>query len=177
MASQTVYYKELSRLDSLTELYNRRLFDTLLKNEVLRCKRYHNVFSLLLMDIDHFKKINDRFGHPKGDEVLKTIAMTLKKISRASDMLFRYGGDEFAFILPETGKEGAMIFAARLMEAVRKFFVEGLTAEGNLITEPVTLCVGGVSFPQGGEDETVLLQKADQALLSVKKEKNKSLIV
>lgn len=177
LASQTDYYKQLSRLDGLTELYNRRLFDTLLKNEILRCKRYNNLFSLLLMDIDNFKKINDQFGHPKGDEILKTVALTLKNASRASDMLFRYGGDEFAFILPETTREGALIFSQRVMELVRKVILEGVTPEGVAVRESVTICIGGVSYPEGGTDEATLLQKADQALLSVKKEKNKCLIV
>ena len=177
IASQSDYYKQLSRLDGLTELYNRRLFDTLLKKEVLRCKRYSNSFSLLLMDIDNFKTINDRFGHPKGDEILKTVALTLKTASRASDMLFRYGGDEFAFILPETAREGALIFSQRLMELVRKIILEGHTPEGAAVTELITICIGGVSYPEGGADEATLIQKADQALLSVKKNKNTCLIV
>ena len=177
IASQSDYYKQLSRLDGLTELYNRRLFDTLLKNEILRSKRYNNPFSLLLMDIDKFKTINDRFGHPKGDEILKNVALTLKKVSRASDMLFRYGGDEFAFILPETTREGALVFSQRVMESVRENILEGHTADGVLVKEPVTICIGGVSYPEGGEADALLIQKADQALLSVKKDKNTCLIV
>lgn len=177
IASQSDYYKQLSRMDGLTELYNRRLFDTLLKSEILRCKRYSKPFSLFLMDIDNFKTINDRFGHPKGDEVLKAVAQTMKKAGRASDMLFRYGGDEFAFILPETTREGALVFSARLMELVQKILVEGKTPEGVAIREPVTICIGGVSFPEGGTEDAILLEKADQALLSVKSKKNTCLIV
>ncbi len=177
IASQSDYYKQLSRRDGLTELYNRRMFDTLLKNEILRSKRYNNPFSLLLMDIDKFKTINDRFGHPKGDEILKNVALTLKKASRASDMLFRYGGDEFAFILPETAREGAFVFSRRVMELVRENILVGHAADGVLVKEPVTICIGGVSYPEAGEEDALLIQKADQALLSVKKDKNTCLFV
>ncbi len=110
--------RELVYRDGLTGLYNHRYFHETLDKELLRSKRYHSSLSLILFDIDHFKKTNDRYGHPAGDVTLMNIAKAVCSAVRPCDIVARYGGDEFAIILPETGAEGARVFASRLRRCV-----------------------------------------------------------
>ncbi len=105
-------------IDALTNLYNHRYFQESLDNELLRAQRYNSVVSLLIFDIDHFKKVNDSYGHPAGDKVLSNIAVTIKNTVRPSDIVARYGGEEFAVILPETDFTGVKTFC-RTAETLR----------------------------------------------------------
>jgi diguanylate cyclase (GGDEF)-like protein len=121
-------YKEMERLaitDSLTGLYNRHFFNETFEREVERARRHNNSLSVLLMDIDDFKIYNDIYGHLRGDEVLRTIASVLKQQLRSTDILARFGGDEFAVILPRTGREGSRAVARKIESAVsEKTYVE-----------------------------------------------------
>lgn len=172
-ASQRNYFMQLSRLDGLTEVYNRRLFDIILQSEISRSKRYKSKFSLLLLDLDNFKIINDRFGHQKGDEILKTLALAMKTLSRDTDFICRYGGDEFSFILPETTKDLALILANRLKAKMESIEIEGVTAEGTKERFQVSVSIGLVQFPEMGETIENLIKCADLALIEAKKSKNR----
>ncbi|MBU4304125.1 MAG: diguanylate cyclase [Candidatus Omnitrophica bacterium] len=112
--------ERLSLQDSLTRIYNRRYFQSRLRDEFMRSKRYLHNLCCLMIDVDYFKEINDTYGHPVGDAVLKKIVLIFRQNTRACDILCRYGGDEFAIILPETNSRGAYITAERLRSIVEK---------------------------------------------------------
>ena len=152
-------------IDALTDLYNHRYFQESLNNELLRAKRYNSVVSLLLFDIDHFKEVNDNYGHPAGDKVLSNIANTIKNTVRPSDIVARYGGEEFAVILPETDFTGVKVFAARLRRCV-----EGVTTQAENHQIKVTISVGGTTFyPDKHKcDKNLLFKIADQGLYIAK---------
>lgn len=105
---------ERATRDWLTGLYNRRFFEETLDDHIEAAKRYDRKLSLILFDLDYFKQINDTQGHDAGDSILQKFAATLKSSARAADIICRYGGDEFAVILPETGPDSAQIFADRV---------------------------------------------------------------
>lgn len=109
---------DASNRDGLTGIYNRRFFEQSLAKEYSRAQRYGHIFSLILLDLDHFKNVNDVHGHLAGDEVLRETVHRLGKCLRDADILARYGGEEFAVILPETAQHGAMVVAERLRAAV-----------------------------------------------------------
>ncbi len=150
--------------DSLTGLYNHREFQRTLREEVDRAIRYGREFTLLMIDIDRFKTVNDSYGHPVGDAVLAELASRLKQALRASDLVARYGGEEFAVILPETGEKTALMVAERLREAVaaRPFATPagGATA--------VTVSGGIATFPLDASEREALINAADQALYFAK---------
>ena len=154
---------ELNVRDGLTGLYNRRYLDHRLALEVERFRRYGRPFSLLLLDIDHFKLVNDRFGHPCGDAVLKSTAADLAGAVRKADLVARYGGEEFCCLLPETGRGGALTLAEKMRgtAAARQHAWEGQEI-------PVTVSVG---VAEAVENDTVgaLLQRADVALYEAKR--------
>ena len=108
----------LSRHDSLTTLYNRRILDELLKRDIHRAQRYHTPLSVCMLDIDHFKQINDTYGHQMGDRVIKELAALLKNSLREIDYSGRYGGEEFVIVLPETTRSHAHDFAVRLLNTI-----------------------------------------------------------
>ncbi len=112
--------REMAFRDGLTGLYNHRYFQELMDKELSRAGRYKRPFSLILFDIDHFKKVNDTYGHPAGDLVLKTFSAKVLKYSRTSDIAARYGGEEFAIVLPETDATGAKVMAERLRRAIEQ---------------------------------------------------------
>jgi len=112
--------KNLAMEDKITGLYNRRYFQSVMKKELNRARRYGALLSLILIDIDHFKKINDTFGHSVGDAVLKKLSKIFKDSARKVDIVFRYGGDEFAIICPISGTRSARIFAERLKKTIEK---------------------------------------------------------
>lgn len=148
--------------DALTGLNNRRLFDQNIKSEIERCGRYERNLSLMLIDVDHFKSINDSRGHPFGDKVLQFIADILEYNCRKSDWVFRYGGEEFAVLLPETNAENAAIAAEKLRERVE-------TLSKSRLKIPVTISIGISQYnQQHTADVTSLVQKADQLLYQAK---------
>ncbi len=116
-------YRELAYRDELTGLYNNRYFQDLMEKEVGRASRYEHALSLLLFDIDCFKEINDNFGHLAGDEVLRRVAEEIVQIMRGSDIVVRYGGDEFAVIMPETGRVGLEVFAERIRRGIEEMII------------------------------------------------------
>ena len=161
--------RELSIRDGLTGIYNRRHFDEVLLAEWKRSIRTEKPLSLLLIDVDHFKKLNDRYGHPEGDECLKKIAEQLSKIlRRSSDTLARYGGEEFAAILPETNKESAQLIADAMRMSVEDLKIAN---EGSKATRVVTVSIGVCSehatLSRPAEE---LLNAADAALYRAKKQ-------
>ena len=156
--------RELVYRDGLTGLYNHRYFQEALANELARANRYHSSVSLILFDIDHFKKVNDTFGHPAGDLVLMNIASAVSSAVRPSDIVARYGGEEFAVILPETGLAGVKVFAARLRRCV-----EGIATlvDGQLIY--VTVSAGATTFDHTRPvDKDSLIETADRGLYQAK---------
>ncbi len=160
--------KEMSIKDPLTGVYNRRKLEEDLNHEVSRAKRYNRNFSILMIDVDWFKKYNDTHGHQKGDELLKRIVEILKSCLRASDRIYRYGGEEFVVLLPETPRERAYVAAERLRKRIEqeKFFgAEKSQPEGK-----VTISIGVAGFPDDGKNWEEILRKADSALYRAKEE-------
>ena len=143
-------------LDPLTGVYSRASFDSRLQEEVARAQRYELPFSLLIVDIDHFKSINDGFGHAVGDKTLVEFANRLQEATRRGDLIFRLGGDEFVLLLPNTGKEEAGNVAQRLMEAVRS------VPFGTDPPVTLTVSVGVSQFPQAGTTPNELMRTADR---------------
>jgi diguanylate cyclase (GGDEF)-like protein len=150
-----------SRTDALTKLFNRRFFDERVAFEFERAQRYHSPIALLVADIDHFKSINDKFGHSRGDDILRLVAKQLLEGVRSQDIVCRYGGEEFALILPGTDGEQAMTVAESLRYAIEHAHGTG--------ADPITISVGVASHTDGGignpED---LFRAADQALYAAK---------
>src|SRR6185503_12898998 len=147
-------------LDHLTGLANRRRFRVALEREVERWRRYGVPCSLLLIDIDHLKKINDQFGHPAGDAVIRQIALTLKEVSRDNDTPARMGGEEFALLLAGINSEKAAAAADRLRDVLSRRQVEGV---GN-----VTVSIGVASCPDSAHSERGLYSAGDGALYVAK---------
>jgi diguanylate cyclase (GGDEF)-like protein len=156
--------ERLSVTDALTGLYNTRYFYKALENEIARTNRYDEPFSLMLFDIDNFKALNDNSGHQAGDDVLHQLALILKSISRETDAVVRYGGEEFIIILPNTPEEEAVFLANRIRSTVHdfKFLVNG--------TEEVKITLSGgiASYPKNAGDSKSLLNAADTALYHAK---------
>jgi diguanylate cyclase (GGDEF)-like protein len=121
LRSQTEFLEKQTREDALTGLYNRRFLNMQLEQEFKRAKRYGNALSVVMCDIDHFKKINDTFSHQVGDEVLRTLGRIFKAYSRSVDTVARFGGEEFVLVLPETPKEKAAVLCEKLRTAVEHY--------------------------------------------------------
>ncbi len=155
--------KRLSITDGLTNLYNSRYFYSQLKGEVERSNRYNHSLSLLLLDIDNFKKYNDSYGHLEGDKVLVRLGKVIKSCLRAMDSAYRYGGEEFTVILPETEGAEAATVAERIRAAVEALEFEPI--EGDLVK--ITISVGVTEYVRG-EDVTVFVQRADKAMYKSK---------
>lgn len=160
---------ELAIRDELTGLYNRREFMRLLKEEVERCRRYKRPLSLILMDIDFFKKVNDTYGHQMGDSVLSWVSGIVKSAVRTADRPARYGGEEFAVIVPELGCKSACEFAERLRCLVSALPYVGQTVDGEAVNLQVTLSLGVASFPPDGHSVEALIAAADNALYEAKR--------
>jgi diguanylate cyclase (GGDEF)-like protein len=155
--------REMSHTDELTEVGNRRNFDLRLREEISRSSRFGHAFSLLMIDIDGFKKFNDEFGHPKGDAVLRALGALMRSASREGDVPCRVGGEEFAFILPETGKADGVVFAERFRRRVES----SVMAPDSL--NPITVSVGLAAFPQDGRNSDEIVWAADEALYESKR--------
>ena len=148
--------------DPLTGLYNRRLFAESFEKELNRARRYGLPLGIVLLDLHHFKEVNDKYGHPRGDDVLKAAAATLQKALRTSDSAFRIGGDEFALLLPQTDSSQAMALSRRI-EAV---FAE--TLRDLQLAFPVTMDYGTANFPQDADQADQLIRVADERLYRLK---------
>jgi diguanylate cyclase (GGDEF)-like protein len=156
---------EQAETDPLTGVFNRRRFWDQLSREVERALRFHHQLSLLIFDVDDFKRINDEHGHLTGDEVIKTMGRVAGEVARSIDFAARYGGDEFAIILIETDAEGAATFAERLRSTVRE--TEIPVKSGGTLT--VTVSVGAATVPDAATEIEALIHAADTALLEAKR--------
>ena len=155
---------KLATTDGLTELYNHRYFQEQMRMQVEQSKRYNNNFSLIIIDIDFFKKFNDTFGHQSGDAVLRQVAQTLKRNVRATDIVCRYGGEEMSIILPNTSKDEAQSTAEKICQRVasRKFKL-AQDKETN-----VTISLGVSTFPNDGDTASKVIDAADKRLYNAK---------
>jgi diguanylate cyclase (GGDEF)-like protein len=161
-------YQQLERLattDGLTGLHNHRRFQEMAEELASTALRYGRPLSLALTDIDHFKLVNDTYGHPVGDQVLKRVARVLAEVARATDKVCRYGGEEFAVLLPETDVEGARLLAERFREAIKQQAHQA--ADGQ--TFQVTLSLGLCTMPAYARHKQELIDRADQALYHAKR--------
>ncbi len=165
-AMELEHARRLAKLDSLTGLYNHRFFQERLAEEIKRSERHARPLALLLLDVDHFKEVNDTHGHMTGDAVLREVSRLLVESSRAEDIVARYGGEEFAMILPETAREGAEIFAGR----VKRAFESGRLEERDLPRNTrITVSIGVAGWTAESTREG-LLRAADQALYQAKRQ-------
>ncbi|MDO9391475.1 MAG: diguanylate cyclase [bacterium] len=149
--------------DSLTGLYNRRFIDLQLSREFLRAQRYNRNLIVIMADLDHFKRINDDFGHQTGDQVLMVVAQILKESSREVDFIARYGGEEFLLLLPETPSNGAIFVCERIRKAVEGHDWDQLTT-GLKVT-----ISQGISYNTKVESHLVMLHHADTKLYEAKR--------
>jgi diguanylate cyclase (GGDEF)-like protein len=147
--------------DTLTGLYNRRFFEEQAKTEAARCLRYQRPLQLAMLDVDHFKQINDTHGHLKGDEVLKTISQVLLDGCRGADIAVRYGGEELLMLLPETDSQEAFLVAEKIREAIQR---ETLDQTG----VGATVSIGVASFNEANSSIDLLLASADRLLYAGK---------
>ncbi|MFH1481609.1 MAG: GGDEF domain-containing protein [Pseudomonadota bacterium] len=157
-------YRELSITDELTKLHNARYFHKKLDAELDRAIRYNLHLSLLLLDIDDFKRYNDQFGHLEGDKVLGAIGDIIQRSMRGADSAFRYGGEEFTVILPETPAEGAITVAER----IRRSFESYPFCPESKNRVPMTISIGVAQFGPG-EDPESLVERADKNMYTAKK--------
>ena len=160
------YHEEMYRLttmDGLTQIHNRRHFEETLEREVARSRRYEHPFALVMLDIDHFKRVNDERGHQAGDLVLRRVGCLLKQSVRTNDLAARIGGEEFALILPETTRTGALALAEKLRAAIE---AESLEHEGASFR--VTASFGVAEFTRALGAGDALVKLADQRLYRAK---------
>jgi diguanylate cyclase (GGDEF)-like protein len=163
-----IEYDDLKKLqvnavtDPLTGLYNRRLFSEAFEKELNRAKRYGLPLGLVMLDLHRFKEVNDRHGHPRGDEVLVAVATTLKHALRTSDSAFRIGGDEFALLLPQTDAAQALALSRR----IESVFAESILPLQMGIT--VSMDHGAATYPQDGDQAEQLIRVADERLYRLK---------
>jgi diguanylate cyclase (GGDEF)-like protein len=171
-----IEYEDLKKLelnavtDPLTGLYNRRLFGESFEKELNRARRYTQPLSLVILDLHRFKEVNDKHGHPRGDEVLRATAATLKKALRTSDSAFRIGGDEFALLLPQTDLQQALALSRRV-ETVFAEMIRPLQLE---VT--VSMDHGVAIFPQDAEQADQLIRIADERLYQQKHNNHKKTV-
>ncbi len=164
-----VKIRELAVRDALTGLYNRRELHRFLDYELIKSQRYKHPFSLLMMDIDHFKEINDRFGHRTGDELLQRIAQVLLSNTRGCDLVSRYGGDEFIIILPETPADQARFGAERIRKKLAEIVFQVTGQHGLVENIDISLSIGVAGYPGDAEFAEKLIDLADKALYQAKR--------
>lgn len=153
----------LSNKDGLTDLFNRRFFEHALQDEFERSRRYKITFTLVMFDIDNFKEINDRYGHPCGDKVIQSIADYLIKTSRSSDVPARIGGEEFALILPRQSEDHVMEIVERI-----RIDISNIEVKHDESTVQFTCSFGIVIFDENVKDTDMLIKMADQAMYKAK---------
>ena len=155
--------QELSIIDSLTDVFNRRYFLQRFREELVRSKKFQYKFSFVMVDVDHFKKYNDYYGHLVGDAILRDIAAVLKENLRQIDFIGRYGGEEFSLILTETDKEQAKFATERIRRAVESRLIRAYDEDLK-----VTISQGVSVFPDNAEDAQALIEGADKAMYTAK---------
>jgi diguanylate cyclase (GGDEF)-like protein len=161
-ATMYEFIDTLSRIDALTGLNNRREFDRLLAQEIAHAQQVGQRLSLILVDIDHFKQVNDRHGHQEGDRTLQQVARLIQLVpKRVTDAAFRTGGEEFAVLMSDTDKAGAMTLSESLRSITERAQFLGAS-------EPVTVSLGVATFPEDGHDPATLMAAADRALYQAK---------
>lgn len=161
---QALALEESNRSDGLTGLYNRKFFDEQITQEIVNARRYNWPLTLAMIDVDHFKSINDTYGHSTGDEVLRSLAARLKGMLRATDTLCRYGGEEFTLILPHIGLEHSSILLDRLRKAIETMGVD----LDQTTKVSVTISIGFAEL-QDGLAPGQLVRRADEALYNAKR--------
>jgi diguanylate cyclase (GGDEF)-like protein len=170
-------HEELERLsvtDRLTDLYNHGYLHQRLDEEMERCQRFEHEMSLIMLDIDDFKKFNDRYGHPKGDTVLKAVSGIIKQNLREIDVAARYGGEEFVIMLPETDIAGAVAVAERIRLSMAQY--PHITDEdGERVGQTVSL--GVANFPTNASTAAALVEAADQAMYRAKRARKNQVVV
>ena len=152
---------DMAVTDSLTGLYVRRYFMVKLQEELHRAERYNNILSIVMADLDRFKKVNDTYGHDVGDRVLKAIGKFLQQNIRDVDVVGRYGGEEFVLMIPEAAKDAAYSLSERLRKNLSEVKFENLP--------PITISLGIATYPQDGKDAEDLIRKADAAMYAAKR--------
>jgi diguanylate cyclase (GGDEF)-like protein len=161
LLSERDKFKELSITDPVTELTNHRFFQEKLRMEIQKAKQTKTAVSLIMIDVDHFKILNDQFGHPRGDQILSMLAQRLSSEMKPTYSLSRYGGEEFAVIMPKTPADFAFAFAEVLRNAVSKI---------PALQFRLSISLGVASYPEHGLDADEVLAVADQALYLAKKQ-------
>ena len=156
--------EKLATTDGLTGLHNHRRLQELLDGALKSARRYDRKVSFLLMDIDKFKSVNDTYGHPAGDAVLRGVARVLAQQARGADVVARYGGEEFGVLLPETDQAGARVIAERIRAAV-----EAATHATDAGVIRATISIGVATYPDDAREKPALVERADQALYAAKK--------
>jgi diguanylate cyclase (GGDEF)-like protein len=161
---QNILLRELAVVDELTGLYNRRFFDRRLAYEFERFSRYEHDLSVMIFDLDHFKRVNDTYGHGAGDEVLRHLARLVQETVRKVDIFCRYGGEEFAVLMPDTPREGAQVASERI-----RTLVEAAPAVVDNVEIRFTISAGVATTRPGFDgDAAALVRAADQALYKAK---------
>ncbi|MGH8641265.1 MAG: GGDEF domain-containing protein, partial [Burkholderiales bacterium] len=155
--------KLISETDALSGAYNMRAFRSLGARECSLARRYNRILSLLMVDSDHLKQMNDTHGHEAGDRLIKHIVGSIRSALRTTDVVARYGGDEFVCLLPETGATGAAIVAERL-----RYHLERTPVDIGTTSVPSTVSIGIASFPAHGANLETLAKNADRALYTSK---------
>ncbi|MFN2463608.1 MAG: diguanylate cyclase [Candidatus Dormibacteria bacterium] len=154
-----------SLTDSLTGLPNRRYFSDILEREMIRSQRNHRPLSMINTDLDHFKRVNDEYGHPKGDEILKGFAKVLRDQVRSIDLPVRFGGEEFLVLLPDTDKEGALMVAEKIRRSADRLSIPRL---GSIPGRKVTVSCGVATYPNDCASDEELMRCSDQAMYLAK---------
>lgn len=160
LAERATLLEQMARSDALTGLGNRMAAAERLTAEYQRFRRSHAPYSVLLMDADHFKRVNDTYGHAVGDQVLQQIAATLHSVARTTDFAARYGGEEFLLLLPDTDAEGAMVLAERVRTAI--------SAASDTVAGVITVSIGAASAQEEDDTHEIIVQRADEALYRAK---------
>jgi diguanylate cyclase (GGDEF)-like protein len=162
--------KEMAVTDGLTEILNHKGFRDVIKHEFHRAKRYNKLLSLVMIDIDNFKQVNDAFGHQAGDLVLLEVARCLKQFTRNSDIVARYGGDEFAILLPETGMEKAKMLAKRVSDRIRNHVV---VWKSERLSVEISHGISTIRESESEKDEEGFILRADSRLYDSKRSRNR----
>lgn len=166
-ANSMLQLQSLSRTDGLTGLFNRSHWQSLFEQEFARCRRYGGTSSVILLDIDHFKSVNDTYGHPVGDAVIQSVAESIKQTFRETDLCGRYGGEEFAVLLPNTGLSEAALVAERLRRRIADTTV-GYDVDGQKGQLAITISLGVDDFSRDYDSPQQWLEVTDRLLYRAK---------